>query len=81
MWLLTNPIGRYILAGVAAVLLIGGAAFYVYHKGETDQANKGATEVVKETDDARKDREKVDAGERARDDDAATKCLRNPTGC
>ena len=33
-WFIATPAGRYILAGVAAALLVTGGIAYVYHKGE-----------------------------------------------
>lgn len=80
-WLIGSPIGRYLMAGLGIVLAIGG--FYLWAEGRGEQKIKAqdAGAVTKETDRVTKDRAGVDAGERTRTDDAATKCLRNPVGC
>lgn len=78
---LFSPIGRYVALGVAAVLLAGGAYFYIDHKARVDERNAAIARTLKETEDARRSREKVERIERDRTDDDATKCLRSPTGC
>ncbi|MFI5000176.1 MAG: hypothetical protein ACHQK9_09885 [Reyranellales bacterium] len=66
---------------IAVTGLVLCGLWYVYHKGETDERNSNAADVLKETDEARKLREDNEARERARSDDDAVRCLRNPQGC
>jgi hypothetical protein len=74
------------LLRLAAPYLIGaglvlGATAYLYEKGRTDERNSNVAKVLAESEEARKLREKNDAGEHSRSDDDALKCLRNPNGC
>lgn len=80
-WLFGTPLGRYALGALAIVAAVGGFYLWAEGRGEQKIKTQDAGAVTKETDHVTKDRAGVDAGERARTDDAATKCLRNPTGC
>jgi hypothetical protein len=80
-WLLTSPLGRSLLAGIGLALLLGGATFWIYHKGQGDERNSNAGQVLAETEAERKAREASDAAARAQSDGDALKCLRNPQGC
>ena len=78
---LTSKVGLYVVGAVAIVALAGGAYWFVYDKGQTDERNKNAATVLVETEAQRKAREANDAAARALGDDAALRCLRSPTGC
>ncbi len=78
---LLSPIGRYVALGLAAVTLAGGLYFYIDHKARVDERNAIAAKAAEQREKDRKDREKNDEKARNLDDDAALKCLRNPTGC
>ncbi len=66
---------------VLAIVLAGGAYFYVFHSGVTSERNANAGRVLVESEDARKLREVNDAKARAADDARALECLRSATGC
>jgi len=74
-----------IIAGLVAFVLVmglaGGAYFYVYHKGQTDERNSNAGSVLQESESSRKLRESNDVITRNLDDERALVCLRNPAGC
>ena len=79
--LLASPLARYALAGLAAVLLVGGAYLYVDHKARVDERAALAAKAAAEAEKSRKLRETNDEKARSLDDDAALKCLRQPSGC
>jgi hypothetical protein len=66
---------------LAVAGLVLGGLWVVYHRGETGERKGNAARVLAETDEARKLRERNDAGEHSRSDDDAVGCLRSPTGC
>lgn len=73
----TSKIGLCLI-GVAAAL---AALAIVYGKGEQAGRTGDAIATIRESEDARKLREKNDTGARSLDNDAALVCLRNPGGC
>jgi len=79
--LLATPLGRYIALGLAAVLLAGGAYFYIDHKARVDERNAVTARTLEQQNKDRRDREKNDENARKLDDARALECLRNPSGC
>jgi uncharacterized protein HemX len=66
---------------VLAIALALGGIWYIYHKGQTDQAATTAADTLKQVGKDTRARAKIDTNERKQTDDAATKCLRDPNGC
>ena len=79
--LLASPLARSALAVTAAVLLLAGAYYWIYSKGTSDERRNNAVDVLNEREKSRKLREGNDADARRLDDDAALRCLRDPSGC
>jgi hypothetical protein len=75
------PIQVWIIGGLLAVTLAGGAYLYIDHEARVSERNAAAARTWQESENARKQREGNDGSARRLDDDAALGCLRNPTGC
>lgn len=82
-WL--GSIEAKLVAGVVILLSVGGA-YEIGHAighnaGVTQERNAQIAAQAKAAEAARKEREKFDEKVRNLPDDAALKCLRNPSGC
>lgn len=78
---LATPFGRTVAIALAAVVLAGGAAWWLYSKGGEAERNANAGRVLEETEESRKLRERNDENARSLDDRRALDCLRKPAGC
>ncbi len=76
-----SSLTSYAVIAAVAIAMAGGAYFYVYHQGQTDERNSNAGRILVETEADRRLREHKDADARSLDDERALLCLRNPSGC